>query len=99
MDLEKDEAINFDDLLKKALTLIGAKDPRIDFARTDRTREKISDFVDKSTSKACVLSFSYTAFLFLESAFQLPVVSIGISSLGLLTKKSDEKIDNLTDMI
>ncbi len=97
LDLKGDDAINFDDLLEKALTLIGAKKQMIDLAHTHYTSEKISDWVDKFRSKAHVFLLSDYAFLFFESAVPPLVLSVGISFPGFFIKKSDEKIDNLTD--
>ncbi len=99
MDLEENDAINFDDLLKKVLTLIWAKKQRVNFALIDHISKRMSDLVDKSVSKARVSLLSDTSFFLLESAFQLQVVSVSISSSAFLTKKNNKKIDNLTDMM
>lgn len=99
MYLEEDDAINLDDLLKKTLTLIRAKKQIVDLARTNHTNKRISDLVYKSSSNERVSSLSDIVLPLLESTFQCPVTSVGMLFSGLFTKKSDEKIDNLTDIM
>ncbi len=97
--LEGDDAINFDDLLKKTLTLIGAKKQIVDLARINHNNKRISDLVDKSSSNERVSSLSDIVLPLPESAFQCPVTSVGMLFSGIFTRKSDEKIDNLTDIM
>ncbi len=97
--MEKDDTINFDDLLNKAVTIIGTKKQIVNFALPHNTNYRKNELVDKSTSKARVESLSDTKFLFPELAFRPPVVFVGMSSSCFVTKKKDGKIYNRTDMM
>lgn len=61
--------------------------------------EKKSDFVNMSESNAQVLSMSHIALFFLKPASYPPLLSVSKSSKGFFMKQSDEKINNLTDII
>ena len=67
--------MNFADLLKKALGLLGAKKKLVDLVWTDKKSDRIENLVDKCEKKTQISSTTkYSAFLS-KSGFQPPVAT------------------------
>lgn len=93
--------MDFADLLKKDLRLLGAKKKLVDLVRTDKRSDRIEDLVDKCEKKTRISSaFSYSTPL-PDSAFQPPVAtSLPITYSGAADPRPvDKKIDQLTEMM
>lgn len=68
--------MEFANLLKKALGLLGVKKKLVDLVLTDKKSDQIEDLVDKYKKKTRI-SFAANYFALLpKSAFQLPVATL-----------------------
>lgn len=56
LDPDNDLHMDFTDLLKKALGLLGAKKKLVDLVRTDKKNGRIEDLVDKCENKTQISS-------------------------------------------
>ena len=99
LDPDEDEDMDFKDLLKKALALVGSKKRMIDLIRIDKKNDRITDLVDKCEKKSKIIStFSNTSSL-PESAFQPSITPVTVATLGLIVNMGEKKINKLTKMM
>lgn len=102
-ELDPDDHLHMDfaDLLKKALGLLGAKKRLVDLVRTDKRSDQIEDLVDKCEKKTRISSAINYSTPLPDSAFQPPVAtSIPIIYSGAADPRPvDKKIDQLTEMM
>ena len=99
LDPDEDEDMDFKDLLKKALALVGSKKRMIDLIRTDKKNDRITDLVDKYEKKSKITSTLNTTAPLPESAFQPPIAPVTVATPGLTVNAGEKKIDELTEMI
>ena len=96
-ELDPDDDLNMDfaDLLKKALGLLGAKKKLVDLVRTDKKSDRIEDLVDKCEKKTRISSATNYITPLPESAFQPPVAApITTTYSGAVDPRPvDKKID------
>ena len=101
LDPDDDLHMDFADLLKKALGLLGAKKKLVDLVRTDKKSDRIEDLVDKCEKKSQIsFATNYSAPL-PESAFQPPIATLipTTYSGAADSQPEDKKIDQLTEMM
>lgn len=97
--MKEDNAINFENLLKKTRILIEVKEQIVSLANTNHTGEKISGLADKFVLKNEVSSLSDTKFFYFKSVFEFQVWLFELSYCSFLTKVIDEIIDDLINII
>lgn len=93
--------MDFADLLKKALKILGAKKKLVDLVWTDKKSDWIENLIDKCEKKTQIsFATNYSTFLS-KSAFQPPVATfIPITYFGAANSRPvDKKIDQLTKMM
>ena len=100
LDPDDNLHMDFTDLLKKALGLLGAKKKLVDLVCTDKRMNRIEDLVDKCEKNTRISSAINHSTLLPESAFQPPVaVPINtVSSSAAHFQPLDKKLDQLTEM-
>lgn len=101
LDPDDDLHMDFADLLKKALGLLGAKERLVDLVRTDKKTDRIEDLVDKCDTKTRISSGANYSTPLPESAFQPPVATIIPTAYpgAADPRPVDKKIDQLTEMM
>ena len=101
LDPDDDLHMDFADLLKKALGLLGAKKKLVDLVRTDKKSDRIEDLVDKCEKKTRISSAANYSTPLPESAFQPPVATPIHSAYSSTAdpRPVDRKIDQLTEMM
>lgn len=75
LDPDNDLNMDFADLLKKALRLLGAKKKLVDLVWTNKKSDRIEDLVDKYEKKIQISSAINYSTPLPESAFQPPVAT------------------------
>ncbi|MCJ1348653.1 hypothetical protein MMC31_006886, partial [Peltigera leucophlebia] len=102
-ELDPDDDLNMDfaDLLKKALGLLGAKKKLVDLVRTDKKSNRIEDLVDKCEKKTQISSATNYFTPLPESAFQPPVATLITKTYSDAAdpRPVDRKIDQLTEIM
>lgn len=101
LDPDDDLHMDFADLLKKALGLLGAKKKLVDLVRTDKKSDRIEDLVDKCEKKTRISSAANYSTPLPDSAFQPPVATPMPTTYATTAdpRPVDKKIDKLTEMM
>ena len=101
LDPDNDLHIDFADLLKKALGLLGAKKKLVDLVWTDKKSKWIEDLVDKYEKKTRISSVTNYSAPLPKFAFQPPVATfIPTTYSGAADSwPVDKKIDQLIEMM
>lgn len=99
LDSDNNLHINFADLLKKALGLLGAKKKLVNLVWIDKKSDQIEDLVDKCKKKTQISSAANYSTILPESALQplivtfIPTTFSGVANSWPINKKIDQLIE------